>query len=314
MSQESSRFEKGSLRLFRIWGIDVRMHWTWLIGAWFDFQYHSAEYTSPVWNAVEYLSIFGIVLLHEFGHVLACRQVGGRADRIVLWPLGGVALVQPPPRPGAFLWSLAAGPLVNVALVPATLLLLALSHFAGWGEVAPDLGHYVIALAVINFGLLVFNLLPIFPLDGGQILQALLWFLIGRARSMMIATVIGFVLGLGLFGLALAAQGWWMCLLAGFALLSSFRGFQQARIWLRMQSASPRADAACPACHKPPPVGEFWRCGTCLKWFDVFGQYAKCPHCNSTVTVIICHECGQGAPFLAWSSHVLYVRQDQGDG
>jgi Zn-dependent protease len=311
MSQESTRYEKGSLRLFRIWGIDVRMHWTWLIGAWFEIQYHSAEYTSPVWNAVEYLSIFAIVLLHEFGHVLACRQVGGSADRIVLWPLGGVALVQPPPRPGAFLWSLAAGPLVNVALVPATLLLLALSHFADWGQVAPDLSRYVFALAVINFVLLVFNLLPIYPLDGGQILQALLWFLIGRARSLMIATVTGFVLGLGLMALALTVQGWWTCLVAGFVLLSSFRGFQQARMWLRMESAPPRADAACPSCHKPPPVGEFWRCGTCLKFFDVFGQFARCPNCNASVAVVICHLCGQRASFLEWCHQIEQPPYDQ---
>ena len=49
-------------------------------------------------------------MLHEFGHALACRQVGGQADLIVLWPLGGVAYVNPPPRPGALLWSIAAGP------------------------------------------------------------------------------------------------------------------------------------------------------------------------------------------------------------
>jgi hypothetical protein len=73
---------------------------------------------------------------------------------------------------------------------------------------------------------------------------------------MLIVTVLGFVLGLGLFGLSLAAQGWWMSLLAGFALLSSFRGFQQARMWMRIQSAPPRADAACPSCRRPPPVGE----------------------------------------------------------
>ena len=55
---------------------------------------------------------------HEFGHALACRQVGGSANQIILWPLGGVAYVNPPQRPGATLWSIAAGPLVNVALLP----------------------------------------------------------------------------------------------------------------------------------------------------------------------------------------------------
>jgi Zn-dependent protease len=71
-----------------------------------------------LWNALEYVTLFGIVLLHEMGHALACRQVGGQANLIVLWPLGGVAYVSPPPRPGATLWSIAAGPLVNVALLP----------------------------------------------------------------------------------------------------------------------------------------------------------------------------------------------------
>ena len=56
------------------------------------------------------------MLTHEFGHALACRSVGGTADNIMLWPLGGVAYVNPPQRPGATLWSIAAGPLVNVAL------------------------------------------------------------------------------------------------------------------------------------------------------------------------------------------------------
>ena len=56
--------------------------------------------------------------MHEFGHALACRQVGGKANQIMLWPLGGVAYVSPPQRPGAMLWSIAAGPLVNVVLVP----------------------------------------------------------------------------------------------------------------------------------------------------------------------------------------------------
>jgi Zn-dependent protease len=86
--------------------------------AYYEINQRSGRYTSLTWNVLEYLALLLIVLLHEFGHSLACRQVGGQADRIVLWPLGGVAYVQPPQRPGATLWSIAAGPLVNVALIP----------------------------------------------------------------------------------------------------------------------------------------------------------------------------------------------------
>ena len=87
----------------------------------FRHQIPDGTYSSPVWNVLEYLSLFLIVLIHEFGHQLACRQVGGETHDIILWPFGGVAYVSPPQRPGAQLWSIAAGPLVNVALIPILL-------------------------------------------------------------------------------------------------------------------------------------------------------------------------------------------------
>ena len=108
----------GTFRLFRFAGITVFLHFSWFIMAAYQLTERSHNYSSPIWAVYEYLALFGIVLLHEFGHALACRQTGGEADRIVLWPLGGIAFVNPPPRPGAVLWSIAAGPLVNVALIP----------------------------------------------------------------------------------------------------------------------------------------------------------------------------------------------------
>src|SRR5579862_9895156 len=109
---------QGSIRLFRVAGIDLFLHWSWFLVAAFEIGGGFRNYSSVAWNLLEYLSLFLIVMTHEFGHALACRQVGGTANRIVLWPLGGVAYVDPPRRPGATLWSIAAGPLVNVALLP----------------------------------------------------------------------------------------------------------------------------------------------------------------------------------------------------
>src|SRR3954452_8615930 len=166
----------GSFRLVRVGGITVSMHWSWLLVGAFELQYRPGAYALQFWNLAEYLALFAIVLLHEFGHALACRSVGGRADHIVLWPLGGVAFVAPPPRPGAWLWSIAAGPLVNVVLLPVTLGALYLAGNAGMAEGNPDVYHFVGAVANMNLLLLLFNLLPVYPLDGGQILQALLWF------------------------------------------------------------------------------------------------------------------------------------------
>src|SRR5262249_39691854 len=127
----------GSFRLFRIAGIDVFLHCTWLLMAFYEVQIRVNHYQSQAWMVAEYLTLFGIVLLHEFGHALACRQVGGTADRIVLWPLGGIAYVRPPVRPGAVLWSIAAGPLVNLVLLPPTWALVLMSAFLGWHDVHP---------------------------------------------------------------------------------------------------------------------------------------------------------------------------------
>src|SRR5262245_49682313 len=170
---------RGAVRLFQFSGIQVYLHWSWFVVALIEFNLRSKQYSSLFWNIAEYLALFLVVLLHEFGHALACRQTGGQANTIVLWPLGGVAYVAPPQRPGATLWAIAAGPLVNLLLLPVTLGLALAGEGLGWTNTLPDLRHFLRALVYINLGLLIFNLLPVYPLDGGQILRSLLWFVLG---------------------------------------------------------------------------------------------------------------------------------------
>ena len=179
---------EGSIRLLHVAGVDVFLHWSWFLVAIYEIQTGNKRYSSVGWNIAEYLALFLIVTLHEFGHAMACRQVGGTANRIVLWPLGGTAYVDPPPRPGATLWSIAAGPLVNVALLPLLYGALLLGRSAGWPSAVPDLYRLVRSVLFLDVVLLVFNMLPIYPLDGGQILRSLLWFVIGRGRSLLVAT------------------------------------------------------------------------------------------------------------------------------
>src|SRR3984893_14715330 len=128
---------QGSIHLFRVVGIDLYLHWSWFLVAAFEIGDRATRYSSLTWNILEYLALFLIVMLHEFGHALACRQVGGTANRIVLWPLGGVAYVDPPPRPGATLWGIGAGPLVHVALLPTLFTLSTLSRSLGWAQTMP---------------------------------------------------------------------------------------------------------------------------------------------------------------------------------
>ena len=243
----------GVIRLFRFAGIDVYLHFTWFLVAAIFMTDYMRRFQSPVWGVLEYVAIFVIVLIHEFGHALACRQVGGVANRIILWPLGGIAFVNPPRRPGAYLWSIAAGPLVNVALVP---ILAAAGNFVSQSEnsLAPtDAYRFINDLRYINLALLIFNMLPVFPLDGGQIVRGLLWFPFGEIRSLQIASVIGLLGGaligiVGLMvGLAGSSAGWWWVVLGFFVLSRAWYGWQQAKAMIAASkmgipiSASPTA-------------------------------------------------------------------------
>jgi uncharacterized protein (TIGR03067 family) len=302
-----SGLQKGSIRLFRVAGIDVLLHWSWFLFAFLRLQPTAADdslefvhYDSQAWYLVEYLGLFGFVLLHEFGHVLACRSVGGIANCIVLWPLGGVALVDPPARPGAVLWSIAAGPLVNVLLVAPTVGFWFLCRAAGYAEEAPDLYRFAVALMWVNGYLLVFNILPVFPLDGGRMLQALLWFVMGRVRSLLVATTVGLLTALALLGVAIAERSLPWGIMAGFGVLFSLGGVQAARGLTLMRAAPKRQDAACPECGVAPPVGNFWTCLRCLRPFDVFETGGNCPNCSTPLTAISCAECGLSRPSTSW--------------
>jgi len=238
----------GALRLFSFAGIQVYLHFTWFIVAALAITQFAGRYSSPIWGLLEYLGLFLIVLLHEFGHALACRQTGGVADRIILWPLGGIAFVNPPPRPGAYLWSIAAGPLVNVLLFPILSLLLFVAQLQ-WRLSNPDAYLFISSLWYINTGLLIFNLLPIYPLDGGQIVRGLLWFAFGRVRSLQISSVIGFAGAILLVLLAIQQRSIWLGILAFFILSQAQAGWRYAQ-----QLALEAQAVGLPATETPPPI------------------------------------------------------------
>lgn len=293
--------QQGSFQLFRLAGITVFLHWSWFLVAIYEINLRAHDYSSILWNALEYLALFAIVLMHEFGHSLACRQVGGTAERIVLWPLGGVAFVAPPQRPGAILWSIAAGPLVNVVLLPVFMGLGLLLSVTGLGAAWPDASTLLRAIAYINLILLLFNLLPVYPLDGGQILRSLLWFGMGPARSLIVTTIVGFVGVALLIVLATYVKSIWLGILAGFILLNCWQGLQQGLAMVRFAKAPRRNDVACPICRSAPRIGAYWMCGRCRKSFDTFETGAVCPHCNATYDETRCPECGNLTPHRNWT-------------
>lgn len=288
---------RGAIRVARVFGIDVHVHWAWLLVAAVMIEARSGTYSGILWNATEYLALFGIVLLHEFGHALACKSVGGRAEHILLWPLGGVAYVRPPQRPGPTLWVSAAGPLVNVVLLPITLT----ASFLAQGIVPDtDLANFALAIAVINGIVLVFNLLPVFPLDGGQILRSLAWFFMGPHRSLTLAAVVGLIGAGGLLVLGVAIEDWWLLLIALFALMSSWGGFRVARARAHASTLPRRTTHACPSCGQAPPLGPCWPCVACRHAFDAFADAATCPRCQFTAPAVPCPFCGDAFPVAAF--------------
>jgi Zn-dependent protease len=291
---------QGSIHLFRFAGVDLFLHWSWFLVAVVEISARSRAYSSVLWNVLEYLALFLIVMFHEYGHALACRQVGGVANQIVLWPLGGVAYVDPPLRPGATLWSIAAGPLVNVVLLPLLTIVSFIGRSSGWWAVMPNAHLFVRAIWFINFGLLIFNLLPIYPLDGGQILRSLLWFVMGRARSLMVATVIGLVGAAGLISLAVWNRSLWLGVLSLFIVTNCWSGMRQAQVLVRIGKLPRREGFACPNCESAPPIGEFWKCPSCNEPFDTFLTQARCPKCGEQFSTSSCVECRHPSPIVEW--------------
>ena len=300
MGWPMARSARQQFRLFRVFGITVFLHWSWFLVAAYELDQRAGGYSSLGWNLAEYLALFAIVLLHEFGHSLACRQVGGSAEEIVLWPLGGVAFVSPPQRPGAVLWSIAAGPLVNVVLLA---LLSGVGPFLHGLALSASAVHFFRQLWWINFMLLAFNLLPVYPLDGGQILRALLWFALGRARSLLVASVLGVAGTLGLVALAVTKDffSFWTGLMAVFLLSRCWQGFREAK-HLGLLAKMPRHDGfACPSCRARPLRAPVWICAECREPFDTFEHGSVCPGCGLSSPTTGCPECRKAHPHAEWA-------------
>ncbi len=195
----------GSVPLFTAWGIRVRAHASLLILGALVLLFGWGGGDSASNRVLSITMLFGIVLLHEFGHCFAARATGGSADEILMTPLGGLAMAYARRRPWPTFVTVAGGPLVNVVLC---LLCGAGLYFTiGFWPLGPfsigqafsrlpssgflSLTPYLFWIYSISYFLLIFNLLPVFPLDGGQLLQSILWPKFGYYQSMLWTVNIG---------------------------------------------------------------------------------------------------------------------------
>jgi Zn-dependent protease/predicted transcriptional regulator len=197
-----------TFHIARIAGIDVKMHATFLLLlAFYGFAFYGQGGLPAAIQGVVFISlVFCCVLLHEFGHALAARRYGIHTPDITLLPIGGLArLDRMPEKPSEELVVAIAGPLVNVVIAAL------LAPFVPLVMVKPEvLEHFgfglIPQLFIANCILVVFNLIPAFPMDGGRILRAFLAMRMDYARATNIAATIGQTLA---FAGALCALVWW---------------------------------------------------------------------------------------------------------
>jgi len=135
----------------------------------------------------------------------------------------------------------------------------------------------------------------------------LLWFVMGRAHSLMVATVLGFVGVAAFIGLALWTQTPWYAVLAVFMLMNCWSGLQHARALLRFAKLPRQFGYACPSCQASPPIGDYWKCGKCGQAFDSFQTGAVCPHCATGYAGTKCLDCGAMHPMSEWSTPAMSV-------
>jgi Zn-dependent protease/predicted transcriptional regulator len=227
---------KAHIKLGRLFGIQIGLHYSWALIALLITVSLAAHFRSVnaawgggvIWTAAVVTGVlfFAAIIAHELAHALVARRRGLAVHSISLFALGGVAQIEREAEdaPTEF-WVGVAGPLMSVLIGAACLALALLMGWAAGGEPATPALAVLVWLGYINLGLAVFNLIPAFPLDGGRVLRAAVWWATGSARrATRVATVVGqiaavgfilygfftFFTGSGFSGLWLAMIGWFL--------------------------------------------------------------------------------------------------------
>ena len=264
--------------MFRSWklgtafGIGIYVHWTFLLlPAYVFLGNFQGGHLDPALFAVALIgAVFGCVVLHELGHALMARRFGISTRDITLYPIGGVArLERMSERPWEEFWIALAGPAVNVVIAA---LLAGVLLLPSAGSVIPEpfayagVDGFLSTLMVSNIGLVLFNLLPAFPMDGGRVLRALLATQMGRLRATELATQIGMVIAVVLM-FAAVWMGWPFLILGAFFVF--FAGQQElAAVRYRAQREPHEALEMRPAHEPHGPTSPFGRGFTGFTWDD----------------------------------------------
>jgi Zn-dependent protease len=238
---------RGSFKIFTWLGIPVFLHWTFGLIFLYILWHAQAEglgTIETIWLTALFLSLFLCVLLHEYGHAIAARRYGVKTRDIVLMPIGGVArLERMPEKPFQEFVVAIAGPAVNVVIAVFLFAILGFTVEEGayaemlfsavqtrdiGQEIATESGylmspavHFFIYLAFTNVVLVIFNMIPAFPMDGGRVFRALLSMWLGRPKATKIAAWLGQVIALMLVGAGIWGSDYMLSLLGIFVIYAA---------------------------------------------------------------------------------------------
>ncbi|HMB41203.1 MAG TPA: site-2 protease family protein [Balneolaceae bacterium] len=199
-----------SLKIGKFAGIRVQIHWTfWLLFLFIGFFVFSREgtFTDLLWYSLFIAGLFICVVLHEFGHALTAKKYGINTRSITLLPIGGLAsLKKMPENPKQELLVAVAGPAVNVVIAIILAIFVPVENFLGMEAEAleqelamVDANNFFFYLLTVNIALVLFNIIPAFPMDGGRIFRALLSMKVGRIKATQVASSLGKFLALLFF-------------------------------------------------------------------------------------------------------------------
>ncbi len=214
-----------SIRLGTIAGIRIEMHVTFLLALGGVALFTSTGLKDALHIVVALLLLFACVVLHELGHALAARRYGIRTREIILLPIGGVArLERMPEKPAQELVVALAGPAVNVVL--ATIFGAVLMSTGAKPEVLLqtwESGGLVANIVSFNLAMLLFNLVPAFPMDGGRVLRATLAFFMPYVRATRYASLVGqgFALVFAALGIFVFKNNWALVFIALFVFVTA---------------------------------------------------------------------------------------------
>ena len=233
-----------SWKLGKIAGIDIFVHWTFLLlPAWVAFSYMASGGggAAALFGVSFLLAVFGCVLLHELGHALMARELGIATHDITMLPVGGVArLERMPEKPLHEMAVALAGPIVNV-VIAATIYFgfVTTGGSSAWFTFSPVGGSFLTQLMWANIALVMFNLLPAFPMDGGRVLRASLSVILSRSMATAIASTLGQALAVLLAVVGLFSN-WTLLLVAGFVFYTARQENQFVQLQESMKGAVAR--------------------------------------------------------------------------